>query len=483
VGQGPASLELALTEHWLPDAARVWLERFARAVPATVRETANRAEGADLTTYLTGSYALGTASRTYSIGQDDFYIEHQSNYLALHYVRPVREADPGEVRIRGERKSGWGLVYSRYVVNDRHYGALTAAPDRPPNAFYDQGHFAGCQLRNKAIALYALQPQHEEVFSLKTVVVFPAATALEEILVGDRRVRVEELPLPVPEDEWVVVADGAVCVGVRPLRHTCLGREAPVVLERGPNAELWLTAHNYRGPAKRFWDYASLRGAFWRGNLRAGYVLEASERAEHDSAQAFLAHLRRAVVEDVTEVSDDANADADADGVSDAVGKGKALRTVTYRSGGDELSLRFDLWHTRAAGRRLNGREYEPPALESPLAAQGRSGVLRAGGAVLETAAQDVWLVAQELDPAGRFWLCVNPQDRPTPLRLETPLGVVSAASWGVGSVELREAARGATLSVRTLAPLPELRVPDGVEIVYAAHEPRAGVHMEGSDG
>ena len=82
-------LALALTQHWLPEAARAWLRRARRdALPCEVRETANRAEGADLTTYLTPSYALGTASRTYGIGQDDYYIEHQANYLLLHYRRP-----------------------------------------------------------------------------------------------------------------------------------------------------------------------------------------------------------------------------------------------------------------------------------------------------------------------------------------------------------------------------------------------------------
>ena len=52
------------------------------------------------------------------------------------------------------------------------------------------------------------------------------------------------------------------------------------MLEQGPEGELWLTIYNYRGPAKRFWDYASLRGAFWRGNLRAGYVVEVAERGD-----------------------------------------------------------------------------------------------------------------------------------------------------------------------------------------------------------
>jgi hypothetical protein len=145
------------------------------------------------------------------------------------------------------------------------------------------------------------------------------------------------------------------------------------------------------------------------------------------------------------------------------------VRTVTYRSGGDELRLRYDLWHTRPLDRRLNGLPYHPPALESPPAAQGSVGELRAGGATLRTAAQPCWLLAQELDPAARAWVAVNPQDRPTPLRLETPLGTVTAARWGVGRVEWRAPEGGAqTLVLDTLVEPAGLRVPEGVRVVRA---------------
>src|SRR5262249_38302025 len=155
----------------------------------------------------------------------------------------------------------------------------------------------------------------------KTVVVFPAAETLDGVWLDDRPVSPGELPVAAGETGWLVVADGAVYVGVRPLEPSRLGREAPVLLERGPDGELWLTAYNYRGPAKRFWDYASLRGAFWRGNLRAGYVLEAALRHEYPSAAAFLAHLRTTAVEDTTA----------------ATSASPVVRTVTYRSGGETL--------------------------------------------------------------------------------------------------------------------------------------------------
>ena len=175
--------------------------------------------------------------------------------------------------------------------------------------------------------------------------------------------------------------------------------------------------------------------------------------AAYPSAAAFLDHLGAASVRDETGPGPES----------------PLVRSVTYRSGGDELRLRYDLWHTRPLDRRLNGLPYHPPALESPVAAQGSGGELRAGSATLRTAPQPCWLLAQELDPASRAWVAVNPQDTPTALRLETPLGAVTAARWGVGSIEWRAPAGGAqTLVLDTLEEPAELRVPEGVRVIRA---------------
>ncbi|MBC7237642.1 MAG: hypothetical protein H5T69_17515 [Chloroflexi bacterium] len=402
----PASLELALTEHWLPSYLRPILSHQADLLPYEVRETASVEEGYDLTTYMTPSYALGTASKTYSIGTECFYIDHHANYLMLHYVRPGKA-------------NRWGMAYSRYVVNDRHWGTLAAAPDRSKEAnFYDQGHFAGAQLKNKAIGLYALMREQEEVFSLKTVVVFQAGADLDEVWLNDQRIDLARLSLPVQAGDWLVVADGAVYVGVHVLKPSQLGREAPILLERGPLGELWLTIYNYKGPAKRFWEYASLRGAFWRGNIRAGYILEVAEKAEYSSVGAFLAHLREATIEDQVD--------------------SEHIRTVRYHSGDDEIELRYDLWRTEPAGRRYNGTEYVPPSLHSPFAVQGNSGALRVGNASLVTNPQPMWLIAQEVEPEERSWVAVNPLGISTPLRFETPCGMVTADNWGLGRLEWR---------------------------------------------
>lgn len=436
LGSNVDHLDLALTDHQLPPFAAPWLENQDQVAPYQVRETADMKKGYDLTTYLAANYALGTASRTYEIGTDCFYIEHQANYLMLHYRQP-------------HQPSGWAMMYTRYVVNDRHWGTLGAAPDRPTTFnFYDQGHFAGVQQRNKAIGLYALMPQQEEVFSLKTVIVFQSGESLEGVYVNGERVHQDRLPQPVSPGDWVLVEDGGILVGLRPLEPSCLGREAPMLLERGPLGELWLTIYNYRGPERRLWDYASLKGAFWRGNLKAGTVVEVAGRDEYPSVAAFFAHLLKAEIEDT---------------VSEEL-----VRSVRYSSGGDEIQIDYDLWNTAPVGRRINGEPYVPDNLSSPLAVQGDGGILRVGSATLLTNPQQMWLIAQELDPERRIWIAVNPEDRPTPLRLQTPAGELSAAEWGLGRIEWQAPASGEQkIVLDTLAEPVGLVAPEGVAIEW----------------
>ena len=170
------------------------------------------------------------------------------------------------------------------------------------------------------------------------------------------------------------------------------------------------------------------------------------EEVDHRLVRGFLAHLRQATVEDSVDE--------------------RWVRTVVYRGGGQELSLSYDLWRTEPGERRIDGAPYRPPSLVSPIAVQGAGGRLALGGARLQTDPQPVWLIAQELDPATRAWVAVNPQDRPTPLRLETPNGVVSASRFGMGRLEWRAPVGGRQeLLVESLEDPIGLVVPEGVPI------------------
>lgn len=428
------ALELLQTEHHPPAYLFPWMEAQANSTPYEVHEVANATAGDDLITYFTPSYALGTASQTYRIGTNCFYIEHQANYLLLHYTRP-------------NQAQRWGMVYSRFVVNDRHWGKIGAAPDRPKDAnFYDQGNFAGLQLRNKSIGLYALEPQHEEVYSIKTLVVFQNGEQLERIWVNDLPVSLAQLPHALQPGDWLIVEDGAVYVGVRPLEASNLGSGAGMQLERGPLGELWLSISNYRGTAKRFWEYASLGGAFWHGNIKAGFIVEVAGRREYPSAQEFLGYLLGARVSDTT--------------------SSRLIRSVAYQNGSDALRLDYDLLNTRPAGRWIHGERYQPGGLQSPLAVQGDSGVLQAGSARLITRPQPAWLVAQEQIPECRLWVAVNPVDSPTFVRLETPGGVLSAEAWRAGRIEWHYSGSGvSTITFDGVAAPAGLKTPAGAQV------------------
>ena len=290
-------------------------------------------------------------------------------------------------------------------------------------------------------------PQNEDFCSLKTVIAFQSGDTLEQVWVNDKPHKLGEHD-SLQFGDWLIVEDGAVYIAVYPLEPSCLGRKAPILLERGPLSELWLSIYNYRGPPKRFCDYASLHGAFWRGNMRAGFIVEVAERKEYSSVKAFLTHLTQATI---TDTVDDKN-----------------IRTVIYRSDGDELVLSYDLWNTKSVERQLNGVVFKPPNLNSPLAVQSDSGELRVGQATLNTDKQQVWLIAQELDPEERVWVAVNPMPRSTPMRLETPRGVISIKEWSMGRLEWRAPIGGREILISDGLKKPvELKVPDGVEVRY----------------
>ena len=160
--------------------------------------------------------------------------------------------------------------------------------------------------------------------------------------------------MDVAPGEWLVVADGAVYAGVRPLQPGCLGREAPIVLEQGPEGELWLTIYRCRGQA--LLGLRLLRGASGRATCAPATSWRSRSVARTLRRRRSWTCAPRAL--------------------QDETGPGPEsalVRSVTYGSGGDELRLRYDLWHP-PPGPCLNGLPYHPPALRSPVAAQGSSG-------------------------------------------------------------------------------------------------------------
>jgi hypothetical protein len=87
----------------------------------------------------------------------------------------------------------------------------------------------------------------------------------------------------------------------------------------------------------------------------------------------------------------------------------------------------------------------------------------------LVTKPVQAWLVVQDLDPTRRAWIAVVPQDSPTPLRLETPAGVVAIEECRMGRIEWR-APHGepGTLIIEAMNRPVGLQVPDGVAVVFS---------------
>jgi hypothetical protein len=84
----------------------------------------------------------------------------------------------------------------------------------------------------------------------------------------------------------VVIADGDALIGIIPLDPTHLGHSAPITLWRDGD-ETVLSIVNYEGTAKSWWEYRSLTGPFWKGNVRNGFALWIAARSDFPDAAAF----------------------------------------------------------------------------------------------------------------------------------------------------------------------------------------------------
>jgi hypothetical protein len=195
-----------------------------------------------------------------------------------------------------------------------------------------------------------------------------------------------------------------------------MGQEAPIVLEeRG--GELVLAIHNYRGPTKNFWEYRTLSGPFYKGNVRCGLALEVASRNDFPSLEAFAAYMARA------QISDSVSAENE--------------REVVYEGGGEALSLRYSLWDLRVLERRINGEAYSPPPLEAPLVRQTDGAPIALGAATLDAGGSPAWLLA---DDERQVWVATKVAAKPGPLQLAVPGGSLEIDALAVGKVVWRAA-------------------------------------------
>ncbi|MGN6697262.1 MAG: hypothetical protein ACTHMR_03810, partial [Thermomicrobiales bacterium] len=455
--QKDGNVNVGLGEFYCPAPIRAILTD--KRWPFTVRETADAASDLHLSTTMTADWALGVASRSYG---------PQADNLILHYRKtsdplPMQAPQPENVLLHysKEQAPGFGVVYTRFILNNKRLGGSYHATDRTSsNNISDVGVFRGLHYRNKAIGVYGLAPQHEDVSSIKLDVFFPGRAGIEEALVDGQPIT--ELPVEMPPGTPLVIADGAVYIGVLPLRHSNLGREAPVRLEES-GGDLVLSTVIYEGPAKRFWEYSSLGGPFYKGNIECGLVLEVASRDQYPDAAAFAADLAAATITDTS-----------SDGV----------RTICYRAGGDDLLLRYRLTDMEVLEQRVNSEPLTPLPLDAPVAVQRQASPLVLHGARLDAPVEPAanWLYT---DPANTVLIATRATATSGPWMLALPDGrTIEAAALGLARVQCALAAEGdvaiecagppTTLTLRGWRERPSVTL-NGAAASDRLHEDRSG--------
>jgi hypothetical protein len=445
-----------------------WVEGQRAAYPYTVRETAGpppaaTGQPADLVTYFTATYCLGTVGQTYTSGQTGFDIDHEANHCILYYRRsPLDQQDESGASGSSEAPGSWRTIYTRFVTNDRYYGAIEqhALRTRQTN-FYDQGLFAGHQHQNVAIALYGLELIDQGLSSVEALVVMPGPAWPDGVSAGGHPLAVprtpQTRPVPVPDDEWIVVEDGGIWVGILPLARDQMGSRRGLELRVLPTGELALAMPHYRGPEKWFWEYQSPHAAFYRRNIRSGCLLVVGERAVYPGLETFRAHLTRAQVVDAL----------DAHGV----------RTVGYHNADASLELRYDLVRNETVERRLDARAFTAPTLESPWAVQTVGGPVRLGQAALDAGGAACLLFARDAATAPgaagpHLWEASILADGPQPVRLETPAGTLRSAAFGFGAIRVEAAPGGPVRAIiRTVGPHARIEAPPGMALIHQHQE------------
>jgi hypothetical protein len=401
------SRELRQYMQWTEDGTLPeWLAAaiHSRPEPMQVVETWKSEDDGTVSTYHGRSFSLGVASKELS-NQANRFIDRQCNVFTLHYT--------------AERARSSGVVYSRYILDDKWLGAFRSTPSRSASGLLpDDGYFYGAHDRDRAIGIYAPRDLGalSRCSSAKAVVVWNRRELVDEIVVDGEVVN--SLPADVPDGSTVVVACGDVYVAIRPLPRTDLGRDAPCRLVE-IDGDLALELYNYLGPAKTFWELAN-PGAFYRGMPRCGFYVEAAERSAHASAKSFGDVVSQG---DLVATSDDPFTD---DGFRE---RGWA---VEYTRDSRTLGVDVDLMKWRVARRWNQDGELSCPMLESPVARQNASGEITIGDASLKCGSESAWLYA---NPASRVWVGAFQGNRPGSFTMDLPGGRVEIERMGMGMV------------------------------------------------
>jgi hypothetical protein len=250
--------------HCPPDAEAMLRE------PATrdVHETVALSPRLDTATHFTPEFALGTMSRPYGVGEPPEPWP-ADNACILYWRR--------------DKAPGYGVLYSRYRVNAGPVGKASREGVPRWLDIWEDGVFRTAQGGSQAIVAYGVMPRGQRPVS---------SLRLDIRLLGPTEVACAP-------GEPIVVEDGDAFIGIMALNPDNLGHSPPVTAWRDGDESV-ISILNYEGPPKVFWEYRSLSGPFWKGNVRNGFALWVVSRAEFASVAAFQAALAATPLSDTT---------------------------------------------------------------------------------------------------------------------------------------------------------------------------------------
>lgn len=384
--------ELERFREWLQDGTLpAWLEPLLESprAPFQITETAEADRKMGLTTYHSASFTLGTASQPFS---------SQSNVLIAYYQ---------------QQKNQRGVFYTRYLTNDRWFGDFYHATDRSYSRnLLDEGDFWGVQDGPRVLAAYAPK-QLEQCSSAKVALVW---NDVEEVWVGDTSV--QEFPVPVPEDQTLIVVTQSTLFAFRALSRVRLGRNAPTLLTKR-DGQLVLELYQHRGPEKAFWE---LRwpGAFYHGRPVNSFYLELAERSAYPSPQAFVDTIATGKFHAALDLP------------FTYAGHGERHLRLSYDRDGQSIGLDVELMQWQLSKRWTAQGELGWPMLDSPHARESATAEVSVGEARFSCDQGPVWLFA---DPAHDRYVAGYRGLKTTKAILSLPTGQVNVDTMGVGVI------------------------------------------------
>lgn len=356
-----------------------------------------------IATYHSASFALGVSSHELTT-QSNRFIAGQSNCFIAHHTASENQT---------------GVIYSRYVLNDRWLGSFRSTPARSSTqVLFEEGQFHGVLDGPRALCLYAPRTlgAWEPCHSAKAVITWHKREHVDGIWMDGAPV--QTLPTPVAENATVVVASGQMLTAIRPLSRTDLGSNAPLHLI-ARDGHLCLEIHNYKGAEKTFWELAH-PGSFYQGLPKCGFFAEVAERADWPDPVAFSNEIASGEIRERCDPPQTYD-----EGV-------ERIWSIQYARAERKLGIEVDLM-TWALKRRWNqNSDLGFPMLECPIARQSRTGHIEIADAALTCGRHPAWLFAT---PGAHCYAAAYHGPEPASFHLTVPGGSVSIPTLSAGLV------------------------------------------------